>query len=140
MIGAWFRWKTPSSSPCSAPRIQQLEVGHPDLSGQGGVSARALVRLCLRLRPDHIVVGEVRDEAAWDMLDAIGDTLDSPGAELVAVRPGAAALRQDNFRVITRARTLEPHGRPQSTEGKSGRHRPHHRQATEKLTLEKPAA
>jgi pilus assembly protein CpaF len=53
------------------PWVEQLEVAHPDLGGQGGVSARALVRLCLRLRPDHIVVGEVRDEAAWDMLDAM---------------------------------------------------------------------
>ena len=30
---------------------------------------------------------------------------------MAAVRPGATALRQDNFRVVTRARTLEPHGR-----------------------------
>jgi pilus assembly protein CpaF len=53
------------------PHVLQLEVHHATLAGQGAISARALVRLCLRLRPTYLVVGEVRDEAAWDMVDAM---------------------------------------------------------------------
>lgn len=53
------------------PRTQQLEVRHADLKGEGGVSTRALVRLCLRLRPDNMVIGKVLDGAALDMVDAM---------------------------------------------------------------------
>lgn len=52
------------------PRLLQLEV-----RPAGGIGVafdqRQLVRLSLRLRPDHLIVGEVRDGAAWDMVDAL---------------------------------------------------------------------
>lgn len=47
-------------------------VSRPDsAAGTGGISIRALVRNALRMRPDRIVVGEVRDGAAYDMLQAM---------------------------------------------------------------------
>jgi pilus assembly protein CpaF len=52
-------------------RIQQLEVRHPNNEGVGGFDQRALIRLSLRMRPDHLIIGEVRDGSAWDMVDAM---------------------------------------------------------------------
>ena len=52
-------------------RLQQLEVRYNNNEGAGAFNQRQLVRLCLRLRPDHVIVGEVRDGAAWDMVDAM---------------------------------------------------------------------
>jgi pilus assembly protein CpaF len=52
-------------------RVKQLEVSHADINGQGAITARSLVRLSQRERPDSIVVGEVRDGAAWDMIGAM---------------------------------------------------------------------
>ena len=53
------------------PRTEQLEVRHPNQEGAGDITHRDLVRLSLRLRPDHLIIGEVRDGAAWDMVDAM---------------------------------------------------------------------
>jgi len=50
---------------------KQLEVQHADSNGNGAVSARALVRQSLRMRPEVLAVGEVTDGVAWDMVDAM---------------------------------------------------------------------
>lgn len=52
------------------PRVEQLEV-RPRNGDMPGYDQRALLRLSLRLRPDRLIVGEVRDGAAWDMVDAM---------------------------------------------------------------------
>ena len=49
----------------------RLESRPPNIEGRGEVRIRDLVRNALRMRPDRIVVGEVRDEAALDMLQAM---------------------------------------------------------------------
>jgi pilus assembly protein CpaF len=51
-------------------RLQQLEVRTPNV-GANEFNQRELIRLSLRMRPDHLIVGEVRDGAAWDMVDAM---------------------------------------------------------------------
>jgi pilus assembly protein CpaF len=51
-------------------RLQQLEV-RASTVGSGEFDQRELIRLSLRMRPDHLIVGEVRDGAAWDMVDAM---------------------------------------------------------------------
>ncbi len=51
--------------------VVRLESRPPNIEGKGEVKIRDLVRNALRMRPDRIVVGEVRDAAALDMLQAM---------------------------------------------------------------------
>ena len=51
--------------------VLRLEARPPNIEGRGEVKVRDLVRNSLRMRPDRIVVGEVRDAAALDMLQAM---------------------------------------------------------------------
>ena len=53
------------------PHVIRLESRPPNIEGKGQVAIRDLVRNALRMRPDRIVVGEVRDAAALDMLQAM---------------------------------------------------------------------
>ena len=51
--------------------VLRLESRPPNIEGKGQIAIRELVRNALRMRPDRIVVGEVRDGAALDMLQAM---------------------------------------------------------------------
>src|SRR6185437_152870 len=51
--------------------VVRLEARPKNIEGEGEVSIRDLVKCCLRMRPDRIVVGECRDGAALDMLQAM---------------------------------------------------------------------
>jgi pilus assembly protein CpaF len=51
--------------------VLRLESRPPNIEGKGAIAIRDLVRNCLRMRPDRIIVGEVRDGAALDMLQAM---------------------------------------------------------------------
>ena len=51
--------------------IVRLETKNPNSEGVGAISMRQLIKASLRMRPDRIIIGEVRDESALDMLQAL---------------------------------------------------------------------
>jgi pilus assembly protein CpaF len=53
------------------PHIVRLETRPPNIEGKGEVTQRELVKNCLRMRPDRIIVGEVRGAECLDMLQAM---------------------------------------------------------------------
>jgi pilus assembly protein CpaF len=70
------------------PHVVRLEARPPGLDGRGEVTIRRLVRNALRMRPDRIVVGEVRGAEALDMLVALSSGHDG---SLTTVHAGSAA-------------------------------------------------
>lgn len=79
------------------PHVVRLESRPVNIEGQGLVTVRDLVRNSLRMRPDRIVVGEVRDGAALDMLQAMNTGHDGSLTTLHANSPKDALIRLENL-------------------------------------------
>ena len=75
------------------PHVIRLEARPPNLEGRGEVTIRRLVRNALRMRPDRIIVGEVRGAEALDMLTALSTGHDGSLCTVHAGSP-AEALRR----------------------------------------------
>ncbi|OJF11968.1 pilus assembly protein CpaF [Couchioplanes caeruleus] len=77
--------------------VVRLESRPPNVEGRGAVTTRDLVRNALRMRPDRIVVGEVRDGAALDMLQAMNTGHDGSLTTLHANTPRDALARMETM-------------------------------------------
>ncbi len=69
------------------PHVVRLETRPPNLEGKGEVTQRDLVKNCLRMRPDRIIVGEVRGAEVFDMLQAMSTGHDGSIATIHANSP-----------------------------------------------------
>ena len=79
------------------PNVGRLEARPPNLEGRGEVTQRMLVRNALRMRPDRIVVGEVRSGEAFDMLQAMNTGHDGSLTTVHANTPRDALSRIENM-------------------------------------------
>jgi pilus assembly protein CpaF len=77
--------------------VLRLESRPPNIEGRGQVAIRDLVRNSLRMRPDRIVVGEVRDGAALDMLQAMNTGHDGSLSTVHANTPRDALARLETM-------------------------------------------
>ena len=80
--------------------VVRLEARPPNLEGRGEVTIRALVRNALRMRPDRIVVGEVRGGEALDMLQALNTGHDGSLTTVHANSPEDALRRVETLALM----------------------------------------
>lgn len=83
------------------PHVVRLETRPPNIEGKGEVSSRDLVRNSLRMRPERIIVGEVRGGEALDMLQAMNTGHDGSLTTVHANTPRDALGRIENMVSMT---------------------------------------
>ncbi|WP_292072056.1 CpaF family protein, partial [Brevundimonas sp. UBA7534] len=79
------------------PHVVRLETRPPNLEGQGQITMRDLVKNCLRMRPERIIVGEVRGPEAFDLLQAMNTGHDGSMGTLHANSPREAISRIESM-------------------------------------------
>ncbi len=79
------------------PHTVRLETRPPSLEGTGAVTMRDLVKNCLRMRPERIIVGEVRGPEAFDLLQAMNTGHDGSMGTLHANSPREALSRLESM-------------------------------------------
>ena len=79
------------------PHVVRLETRPPNLEGKGEVTMRDLVKNALRMRPDRIILGEIRGAEAVDMLQAMNTGHDGSLGTIHANRPREALSRLENM-------------------------------------------
>ncbi len=77
--------------------VVRLETRPPNLEGEGQITMRDLVRNCLRMRPERIIVGEVRGPEAFDLLQAMNTGHDGSMGTLHANTPREAISRLESM-------------------------------------------
>ncbi len=83
------------------PHVVSLETRPPSLEGTAEVSARDLLRNALRMRPDRIVVGEVRGHEAFDMMQAMNTGHDGSMSTIHANTPRDALTRLESMLLMS---------------------------------------
>jgi pilus assembly protein CpaF len=81
--------------------VARLESRPPNVEGRGEVTLRALVRNALRMRPDRIIVGEVRGGEALDMLQAMNTGHDGSLTTVHASSPADALRRIETMALMS---------------------------------------
>lgn len=79
------------------PHVLRLETRPPNIEGRGEITQRTLVRNALRMRPDRIILGEVRGAEALDMLAAMNTGHEGSLATIHANTPRDALTRLENM-------------------------------------------
>jgi pilus assembly protein CpaF len=79
------------------PHVIRMETRPANIEGKGEVTQRALVRNALRMRPDRIVIGEVRGAEAFDMLQAMNTGHEGSLTTIHANTPRDALARLENM-------------------------------------------
>ncbi|CAN7679088.1 CpaF family protein [Trinickia sp. LjRoot230] len=79
------------------PHVLRLETRPPNIEGRGEITQRTLVRNALRMRPDRIILGEVRGAEALDMLAAMNTGHEGSLATIHANTPRDALSRLENM-------------------------------------------
>jgi pilus assembly protein CpaF len=85
------------------PHVVQMETRAPNIEGIGAIPQRELVRNSLRMRPDRIIVGEVRGPEAFDMLQAMNTGHDGSMSTIHANTPRDALSRLENMVMMATA-------------------------------------
>src|ERR1700678_286656 len=83
------------------PHVARLETRPPNIEGHGAVRQRELLVNSLRMRPDRIVVGEVRGEEALDMLQAMNTGHDGSLTTIHANTPRDAVARLETMALMS---------------------------------------
>jgi pilus assembly protein CpaF len=79
------------------PHVVRLETRPANLEGRGEITMRELVKNSLRMRPDRIILGEIRGSEALDMLQAMNTGHDGSLGTIHANRPREALTRLENM-------------------------------------------
>jgi pilus assembly protein CpaF len=79
------------------PHVVRLETRPPNLEGEGEITMRDLVRNCLRMRPERIIVGEVRGPEAFDLMQAMNTGHDGSMGTLHSNSPREAISRLESM-------------------------------------------
>ena len=79
------------------PHVVRLETRPPNIEGEGQITMRDLVKNCLRMRPERIIVGEVRGPEAFDLLQAMNTGHDGSMGTLHANNPREALSRVESM-------------------------------------------
>ena len=87
--------------------VVRLETKPPNVEGKGGVRQRELVINALRMRPDRVVIGEVRGAEALDMLQAMNTGHDGSITTIHANTPRDALARLETMAMMSEVRIAE---------------------------------
>jgi pilus assembly protein CpaF len=89
------------------PHVVRMETRPPNIEGKGEIRQRELVKNALRMRPDRVILGEVRGEEAFDMLQAMNTGHEGSMATIHANTPRDAITRLEQM-VAMGGMTLSP--------------------------------
>lgn len=95
------------------PHVVRLETRPPNIEGEGEITQRALVRNSLRMRPDRVILGEVRGAEVLDVLQAMNTGHDGSMTTVHANTPRDALTRLENMMAMAGMQMPPKAGRAQ---------------------------